>query len=298
MSADEQAAFLTLALLAVFANGGRDERELAQLRHVLERQSPLSGPNLSLLLQDVQLKRRSLQETVLALRRPESRQLAYEMAVCVCDVDGVHSDPEHRFLEDLRIALNLDVRSARSVEREAGAIADLTMQPEPVRGFGAAVDAPESEALNQGILGVAAFCAALAKTGNAISILAITPMQMKMIYRVARAYGEQVTRGQIKNLMGLFGAAALPQYIENISLSIAASDSQAASTAFANTYALGQAAKLYYAAEPDTDLQAVREQFEKLQREGLNLSAMHVADIDNKARVLHANELMPLLRQQ
>lgn len=297
MSVDEQVAFLTLALLAVFSNGSKDERELAQLRRVLERLSPLVGSNLSLLLQDVQLKRRSIQDSVSVLR-PEDRQLAYEMAVGVCDVDGVHSDPEHRFLEDLRIALNLDVRSARTVERAADAIADLTLQPEPVRGFAAAVDAPESEALNQGILGAAAFCAALAQTGNPLSLLAITTMQMKMMYRVARAYGEQAARGQVKVLMTLFGAAALPQYVENFGLSIAARKTDALTTTFANTYALGQTARFYYASDLDTDHQIVQEQFEKLHRQGRVLGDVHAADIESKARTLQANELMSLLRQQ
>ncbi|HKO86924.1 MAG TPA: hypothetical protein VJU83_00240 [Burkholderiales bacterium] len=298
MSADEQTAFLTLALLAVFANGGKDERELAQLRHVLERLSPVLGTNLSLVLQDVQLKRRTVDTTVGTLRRPESRQLVYEMAVCVCDVDGVHSDSEHRFLEDLRIALNLDLRAARSLERAADAIADLTLQPEPVRGFGAPMDTPDSEVLNQGILGLAALCGALAATGNPTSILAITPMQMKMIYRVARAYGEQAARGQIKDLMILFGAAALPQYIESFGLSIAGRQAQATAAIFATTYALGHTAQFYYGAEPDMDAQAVREQFERSQRDGLNLSGAHATEIDAKQRTLAANELMALLRQQ
>jgi hypothetical protein len=62
---------------------------------------------------------------VAALTSPEARQLAFEMAVCVCDADGVQSAAEQAFLADLRHALALDVQQSAAYTRQAEAIAAL-----------------------------------------------------------------------------------------------------------------------------------------------------------------------------
>lgn len=298
MNQEERIALLTLALVAVFANGPKDERELHQLRRVLEELSPAAGVNLSLQLQEVQLKRRTAQDALVVLKRPESRQLAYEIAVCICDVDGVHSDAEHRFLEELRIALALDVRSARSFERAASVIADASLQPDPVRGFAPPVDVAGSRALDAGILEVAAFGAALARTGSSLNLLALIPLQMKMIFRVAKAYDARRERGQVKDLMTRLGAAALPQNLQSFGLVLLEGAARAEAVAFANTYALGHAAKAIYGAETELPEAALAERFETLQAEGRALHPTQAAQIDEQARILAANELIALLRQQ
>src|SRR5690606_2246913 len=51
--------------------------------------------------------RRRLADVVPMLSSGESRQLAYEMAVCVCDADGRTSAREQAVLTELREALGL-----------------------------------------------------------------------------------------------------------------------------------------------------------------------------------------------
>src|SRR5688572_13728075 len=107
MNQEERWSILAIALMAAFADGGKDDRERAEIKRIAES---LSDPNLNLsaLYQDVLLKRRSLDESVSAIAAPELRQYAYEMAVCVCDADGAHTVPEKDFLDRLRAALGLD----------------------------------------------------------------------------------------------------------------------------------------------------------------------------------------------
>jgi hypothetical protein len=71
------------------------------------------------------LKRVAMPSAVAALTTPEARQLAFEMAVCVCDADGVQSAAEQAFLADLRGALGLDVQQSAAYARQAEAIAAL-----------------------------------------------------------------------------------------------------------------------------------------------------------------------------
>ena len=70
------------------------------------------------------LKRVSLNDAVAGLQASGQRQLAYEMAVCVCDADGRQSPAETVFLADLKSRLKLDAGEAAAFEREADAVVE------------------------------------------------------------------------------------------------------------------------------------------------------------------------------
>ena len=82
---------------------------------------------LAALYQDVLLKRVSMASTVAALTTPNARQLAFEMAVCVCDADGVQSAAEQAFLADLQSALAIDLQQSAAYSRQAETIAALPL---------------------------------------------------------------------------------------------------------------------------------------------------------------------------
>ena len=105
MSHDEIRAILTLCLLASFADGEKHEREREQIRQVAEGLAGDQAVNLPGLYQDVLLRRVDLASAVARLQGNEARQLAYEMAVCVCEADGHTSPKEAVFLAQLRQAL-------------------------------------------------------------------------------------------------------------------------------------------------------------------------------------------------
>src|SRR5690242_19060706 len=123
MTISEQQAILSLALLAAFADGAND-REREEIRRIAESLAGESGAqHLSTLYQDVLLKRIDIAKAAAALADPAHKKLAYEMAVCVCDADGVPSPAEQQFLRELRDALQLDAGTAAQVVREADAVA-------------------------------------------------------------------------------------------------------------------------------------------------------------------------------
>ena len=53
----------------------------------------------------------------------ELRQLAYEMAVCVCDADNLLTPLEKGFLDQLRQVLRLDPELATRIEKDTEAVA-------------------------------------------------------------------------------------------------------------------------------------------------------------------------------
>ena len=97
MTSEDIRATLTICLLASFADGEKHDREREQIRQVAEGLAGDQQVNLPGLYQDVLLRRVQLPAVLAQLSTPESRQLAYEMAVCVCEADG-HTSPKEQAL--------------------------------------------------------------------------------------------------------------------------------------------------------------------------------------------------------
>src|SRR5690606_22361832 len=107
MTQDEIRATLPLCLLASFADGEKHVREREQIRQVAQGLAGDQAINLPGLYQDVLLRRVQLEDVLGRLSGTEARQLAYEMAVCVCDADGQTSAKEEDFLAQVRQAWNM-----------------------------------------------------------------------------------------------------------------------------------------------------------------------------------------------
>lgn len=171
-----------------------------------------------------------------------ARQLAYEMAVCVCDADGSQSPEEHAFLQRLHHALRLDTSHAQVAaeaaaenERQADALAALPLpaaQPpenpltHPVPQPGAAETAPPLVAAQTGALLVpeaeldsrilkgAILAGALELLPQSWATMAIIPLQIRLVYRVGQAYGHDLDQGHIKEFITAAGVGLTSQYLE------------------------------------------------------------------------------------
>lgn len=182
MTPSETRAVLTVALLAAFVDGEKHERERAEIKRIAEGLSGADGVQLPSLYQDVLMKRVSLATALPALESEGARQLAYEMAVCVCDADGVQSKAEQDFLAGLGRSLGLGGTSAQAFSQQAEAIAAAPLaSPAPV--------AVDEAALDQAILNAAILNGALELLPETLSTMAIIPLQMKLVYRVGKAHG-------------------------------------------------------------------------------------------------------------
>ncbi|MGE4338221.1 MAG: tellurite resistance TerB family protein, partial [Pigmentiphaga sp.] len=105
MNTEETRAILTVCLLAAYADGDKHDREREQIRQVAEGLAQDQQVNLPSLYQDVLMRRIQLADILPKLASAEARQLAYEMAVCVCEADGQTSAREQDFLARLREGL-------------------------------------------------------------------------------------------------------------------------------------------------------------------------------------------------
>lgn len=143
MTHDEIRAILTLCLLASFADGQKHDREREQIRQVAEGLAGDQAINLPGLYQDVLLRRVNLESAVARLSSADARQLAYEMAVCVCDADGHTSAKEDVFLAQLRAALGMGGAAApATVAAGAGAASAASAYAQFESQAQAVADAP------------------------------------------------------------------------------------------------------------------------------------------------------------
>jgi uncharacterized protein (DUF697 family) len=244
------------------------------------------------------------------LKSTESRQLAYEMAVCVCDADGTQSEAERMFLADVRTSLGLDASAAAFSQRAE----DIAAVPVATAAGGSAVAAPgtpDSAELDKSILNAAILNGALELLPETLSTMAIIPLQMKLVYRIGQSYGYQLDSGHVKDFLATVGVGLTSQYLEQAGRKLLGGllgkvgggllrglGNQAVSSgmSFASTYALGHVAKRYYAGGRTLSTQMLKDAFSGVVKEGQSLQTQYLPAIQEKARTLDAGKVLSLVR--
>lgn len=304
MTPDERDAILTLSILAAFSDGRNDEKEREELKRIAASLSPEALADLTSLHQDVLLGRRTMKDAAEKLSTQALRQLAYEMAVCVCDADGVHDAKEERFLADLQQELGLEAAHAAEVRSTAAAIAAAPVAT-------AVASSLDPAALDKMILDASILNGALELLPESIATMAVIPLQMRLVYRVGKAYGFGLDRGHVKDLLATLGVGLTSQYVEQLGRKLVGGvlgalaggllrglGNQALSSgmAFATTYALGQVARRYYSGGRTLDARALKETFESLLSEAKSLGQARAPEIAARAKTLDASQVVELVR--
>jgi uncharacterized protein (DUF697 family)/tellurite resistance protein len=304
----ETRAIVSLSLLAAFVDGEKHERERAEIKRIAEGLSQADGVQLPMLYQDVLMKRVSLASVAGELKSSDARQLAYEMAVCVCDADGTQSEAERLFLADARTSLGLDTPAATQFAQQAEAIAAV---PLASAGAAAATPAVDSAALDQAILNAAILNGALELLPETLSTMAIIPLQMKLVYRIGKAHGYELDSGHVKDFLATVGVGLTSQYLEQAGRKLLGGllgkvgggllgglGKQAVSSgmSFASTYALGHVAKRYYAGGRTLSTQMLKDAFANVTQEAQGLQTRYLPQIQEKARTLDAGKVLAMVR--
>jgi uncharacterized protein (DUF697 family) len=316
MTPQEQQSLLSIALLAAFADGNKADAERETIRRMAESLPHEAGGSLLVrLYQDVLLKRVSLADAVARLQDAGQRQLAYEMAVCVCDADGRQTPAEAGFLADLKARLKLDAGEAAAFEREADAIVDAAETAVPAAvavapPVVAASVAPGVD-LDKTILNHALLNGALELLPQSWASMAIIPLQVKMVYAIGKAHGVELDQGHIREFIAAVGVGLTSQYLEQFGRKLlggllgkaagrtvgrlgGAATGMAFS--FATTYALGQVAKRYYAGGRVMNTELLKQTFQDLLGPAKQMQAQYLPQIQQKAASLDAAQVMQMVR--
>ncbi len=327
MNTADQNALLTIALLAAFADGTKGDAERAEVKRVAES---LDSAQISMaaLYQDVLLKRATVTSAAVALSSPELRQLAFELAVGVCDADGLRNEAETRFLAELGQALGLtqpqiaepaataDALATMPLEDILGKPAAVPVAPVPTVAAGAgpvvASVADRSDAeLDKTILNYSILNGALELLPQSMASMAIIPLQMKMVYRIGKAHGYDLDRGHIKDLLATMGVGLTGQYLEDIGRKVLggllgkvagrmagglARGATGVAFSFATTYALGQVARHYYAGGRTMSTQMLKDAYASMLSEARSLQAQYAPQIEQQARTVDVNRIVQMVR--
>ena len=311
MTPIEQESILTLSLMAAFADGAKNDVERAEVKRIAES-LPQAGVQPAVLYQRVLLKQVTLAQATAPLQSPELRQLAYEMAVCVCDADGAQTGAEQTFLSGLRQELQLEAGQAAAFERSADALA-----VEPLADASLPLVAAEASAVDtqvdQMVLNYAILNGALELLPQSLATMAIVPLQMKMVYRVGKSYGHELGRGHIKELLAAAGLGLTSQVLEGYARKLlggllgkvggglargAGNQVAGSAMSFATTWALGRLAKQYYAGGRKLSAVELKQLFGSLTEQARTLHARYAGDIQQKAGSVNMSQLLPLIRGQ
>jgi uncharacterized protein (DUF697 family)/tellurite resistance protein len=327
-----QKSILAIGLFAAFADGAKSTEEREQIRRMAESLADGADlADLARLYQDVLLKRVSLASVCANLDDSGERQLAYEMAVCVCDADGRQSAAEVKFLAELKPLLRLETAQTDAFDKEADAVVELAETAVPVAVVAAAsasapVAAPAAPAavsavtasqvpqaeLDKSILNHAMLCGALELLPQSWASMAIIPMQIKMVYGIGKAHGVELDQGHIKEFIAAAGVGLGSQYLEQFGRKLLGGSlgkvagrtiggigraATGVAFSFATTYALGQLAARYYAGGRVMNTALLQKTFSELLGPAKQMQAQYLPQIQAQAANLDAGKIMGMLRK-
>ena len=323
MNATETRSILTVALMAAFADGLKDEREREAVKRVAEALGPEAGFDLPALYRDVLLAKPDLTQVAAGLGSDAARQLAYEMAVGVCDADGAQGPAEKEFLQRLAAALGIGGSAAAATSAQADAVADAAFgAPEPaggpapvpkvasgpVTGRSTMSDAE----MDKTILNASITNAALELLPESIASMAIIPLQVRLVYRIGQSYGYPMDMSNAKDFIATLGVGLTGQYLEQFGRKLLGGllggvggglgrtvGRQAASSGmtFATTYAIGRVAQRYYAGGRTLDAATLKQAFTGLTDEARRLAPSYRQQIEQQAATIDTRSLVSLVKK-
>jgi len=322
-------AIATICLLAAFADNQRSESEQERIRSVFESMGA-DDAAMPAIYKRVLLRQVDVADAAKGLTSDESRTLAYEMAVLVCEADDALCDREKAFLQQLAEAVKPDAAAARQAHESADEILELELGPTESgiavaapAAVGASVSgaiAPAEQEADKMILRSSMLAAALELLPQGLASAAIIPLQMNMVYRVGKTHGITLDRGHVKDLLATLGVGVTSQVVEGyarkaltgllgsaakkMGLGAAGSLLKGAikhgtgpAITFATTYALGQVAKQYYAGGRRFSSIDLRALFDRERTRATSLYEQHAPAIQKQAGSLNLSSIRSLIAQ-
>jgi uncharacterized protein (DUF697 family)/uncharacterized tellurite resistance protein B-like protein len=336
MNAQETRSILTIALMAAFADGMKDEREREAVKRVADALGPEAGFDFPALYRDVLMTKPDLATVAAGLPSGGARQLAYEMAVGVCDADGAQGPAEREFLQKLAAALGINGAAAAAASAQADEIANAAVEPEPAAGAAAAGAAAAGAAaaasaaprvatgtvtgrstlsdaeLDKTILNASITNAALELLPESLASMAIIPLQVRLVYKIGKSYGYPMDMSHAKDFIATLGVGLTGQYLEQFGRKLLGGllggvggglgrtvGRQVASSGmtFATTYAIGRVAQRYYAGGRTLDTASLKQTFAGLLDEARGLAPRYRQQIEEKAATIDTRSLASLVKQ-
>lgn len=327
MTTMEREALASICLLAAMVDGNQSESERVKLQQALNQ---IGGVDPSV-FQRVFLRQTTIEEEARKINDPAVKRSCYELAVGVCDCDGVSSPAEKEFLGKLAALLGVDASAARETVKQADDLVDLTLDGKSAAGATAGVGAAAVGAAGLGaaagasagagptidkqvddtVLTYSAINAGLELLPQSLATVAIIPLQTKMVYKIGSHYGYKLDSGHIKEFIATVGLGMSGQFVESYArkflgglagryLGKTAGKIVEKTTGpmmtFASTYALGMVAKSYYASGRKLSMADLQSQFARKFEEAKGVFASQEGNIRAQAAKLDPAKIINMVR--
>jgi uncharacterized protein (DUF697 family)/tellurite resistance protein len=326
----ERPSVAAICVLAALADGSAGEQERAELRTIISGLDDGSG-QVRGVFERVSLGEIDAARAAAGLASDASRRLAYDMAVSLCDADGVSSPAEKQFLESLARSLNLPVQHALAARQQADELVTLDLAPVATGaavvgavgavGAGAvavgssAADEARVKEIDASVMKYSILTAALELLPQSLATTAIIPLQMKMTYEIGKRYGYSLDRGHLTDFLATVGVGATGQVLEGLArkflggLAKQVGGSMLGGLAgtlvrgatgpaltFATTYALGQAARAYYAGGRKFSAVDLRAMFSREADRAKDVYERVRPQVEQQARSVNVSNLLQAVR--
>ncbi len=307
----ERQAILGLCQQATLADGSASGAEQKALRKAAERLGITLPPgDFSTTL--------DLATITTPLRGSGLEATAFELAWGICAADGLPNRAEQWFLEALRGGLAISSETAGEIRKRVEALISPTLTAPPtatnspippvIPRTGAVPVSPDLEEMVQS---TAIMAGALELLPHSLATLAIVPLQMRLVYRVGKAYGYELDSGHIREFLAVAGVSMASQVVEGFAERTArglfgsllggfvghlASQATGSGVAFASTYAVGELARQYYAAGRSFSAIQLQEAYDRLLERGRSLQSGFGPRIRSQAQSIDTSTLVSLVR--
>ena len=293
-------ALLAICHFAAFADGSKSEDERARLESLARE---LGEEDVSSISRRILMGRLSLDSAVAGLASQDDRLLAYEMARAVCEAGGDLAIAEKEFLGELRARLALGEAQTKTIDTEVDTVALAPVEtagPPPI---------PEDH--GGMILRYSILNGALELLPQTMATMAILPMQMKMVWRIGKAYGHELDRSSIKEFLAAAGIGIGSQVIEGFARKLIggfgkklggklagriANEATGSAFSFASTYAIGHLAMRYYAGGRKLGGSELKALYAPLNSEAKQLHERYAPEIQQRSRTLDATSILNMVR--
>jgi uncharacterized membrane protein YebE (DUF533 family) len=301
MNTTDHAPLIAIAMLAARADGRTDSREQQAVDAVVAR---IGNPDVSRLAEQVAQGRLRVADLASRLSDDEARRTAYDGALAIIDSDGVATDAERAFLEELRVALGLPADTVAEKGRTADAIAGT-----PVAEVHSGK--PPAGPVDEAILQQAILTGALEILPDQLATIAILPLQLRLVYQIGQRHGQRLDVNQVKDLAATLGIGAVAQGLESVAMRVvgglagtllgglgrgAARIATGAVVTFATTYALGHVADEYYRQGRRLSANDLRALFDRFQQDAKTIYPRVERQIRDRSSTLNLQSLLQGLR--
>lgn len=315
-----------ICILAAMADGSQSALERNEVKRLANRFSN-SEMDLNAAYQDAQSGRTSLPKLASQIQSNEGKQLAYEMAVCVCSVDNALNESEKQFLANLHRTLGLDLATTQTFQENAAnfsvpplapSLAPSLAQPPLLSSVSQSAPAnpppvPSADSeVDQIILSRAILAGALEIMPQNLATMAIIPVQMQLVYQLGKRHGFDLSLSHTKEFLATIGVGMTSQIVESYLTSFVrgaakkfggkliaglATQATESAIAFATTYAIGHAANKYYASGRTLSVDQLQGLFTQMVSQGKALNSQYASQILQRSSKITSGDLLSLVRQ-